>query len=694
MMDYQAAVHRIYASWLGKLIGIRLGAPIEGWTSEEIRRTYGSVPFYVTDYGQFAADDDANGPLFFSRVLRSRGLADLNAETMGNQLLDVVGERRGFFWWGGEGISTEQTAWENLNRGIHAPQSGSIAQNGQAIAEQIGGQIFSDCWGYLSLGDAEEAAHLAEMMSSVTHDGEGIEGGRFIAACIAHAWREHDIEIVIEKAAQCLNPGSRYHALIMKMVGFHAAHPQEPERCLEMIEREHGYSRYPGVCHILPNAAIILYGLLYGGGSFSLSMRLIAEAGCDTDCNLGNAGSILGMMLGLEGIEERWIEPFNDILLCSSAAGSQNITSISQTAEEMAAEACRIHGIPCPQRIPGRTAHDFALPHATAGFFLNADRYRQASLAAGNGHLDISLADVQKGQELLLSKKVYFRPQDVYDNRYEPQFSAIAEPGDLMEAEISEPVAGITVLPFARGYDGVICYGSPAMGSSVRMRLPSVPLPMLEAGLCLRAEKRIMRQCLKISRIAFTKMPDYCMDFSKLAKEDWGIGFDGRRSWGMAGLSCCCGSASLSPEGLILQNGAMVNFSGPECAPDSMDVCIEAEDGADLVIAWDWHGCMSWQGIRIMDGRMTYLHRDHEKFSERVLAEEKRIKLKCKCALHIDFIRVKIDLTGVGFRIHVPDCDLQRGYGALAFVNQGKPSCRIIRIQLASANENIRREKK
>lgn len=79
---------------------------------------------------------------------------------------------------GGPGIATEHTAWDNLMKGIKAPQSGNAAQNTQAI----GGQIFSDCWGYISLGNIQEASDLAAMMSSVTHDMDGIEGGKFVAA--------------------------------------------------------------------------------------------------------------------------------------------------------------------------------------------------------------------------------------------------------------------------------------------------------------------------------------------------------------------------------------------------------------------------------------------------------------------------------------------------------------------------------
>lgn len=54
-----------YAGWLGKVIGIRLGAPIEGFTSDRIDHLYGLLHDYPVDYKLFAADDDSNGPFFF-----------------------------------------------------------------------------------------------------------------------------------------------------------------------------------------------------------------------------------------------------------------------------------------------------------------------------------------------------------------------------------------------------------------------------------------------------------------------------------------------------------------------------------------------------------------------------------------------------------------------------------------------------
>ena len=34
-------IERCYAGWLGKIAGVRLGAPIEGWTYDRIRRVLG-----------------------------------------------------------------------------------------------------------------------------------------------------------------------------------------------------------------------------------------------------------------------------------------------------------------------------------------------------------------------------------------------------------------------------------------------------------------------------------------------------------------------------------------------------------------------------------------------------------------------------------------------------------------------------
>ena len=40
-------LERIYAGWLAKIIGIRYGAPVEGWTYEKIKNIYNYLLSYL-----------------------------------------------------------------------------------------------------------------------------------------------------------------------------------------------------------------------------------------------------------------------------------------------------------------------------------------------------------------------------------------------------------------------------------------------------------------------------------------------------------------------------------------------------------------------------------------------------------------------------------------------------------------------
>lgn len=187
-------IKQIYSGWLGKIIGIRLGAPIEGWTYEKIKNVYGTINDYLVNYNDFAADDDSNGPIFFIRALEDKKNEALEANDIAEALLNYAPFEHGFFWWGGYGIATEHTAYTNLLNGISAPMSGSIEQNGISIAEQIGGQIFIDSWGLVNPGNPDRAAKQASLVASVTHDGNGIYGGVFVAVCISYAFIENNIK--------------------------------------------------------------------------------------------------------------------------------------------------------------------------------------------------------------------------------------------------------------------------------------------------------------------------------------------------------------------------------------------------------------------------------------------------------------------------------------------------------------------
>ena len=670
MTTFQEIYKRIYTSWLGKNIGIRLGAPIESWTGPEVRKCYQPITNYLTDYSQFAADDDANGPLFFADVMKYHSFDDVTALDMANNLLNVVSYEKGFFWWGGKGISTEHTAWLNLINHIEAPLSGSYKLNSKAVSEQIGGQIFSDCWGYLALDKPDIATSLAEKMSSVTHDLDGTEGGKFVAVCIALAWHIQDARELITTALAYLKQDSKYAQLIREMLDFYLQYPNDPEKCLAYIEDKHSYDNYEGLCHILPNTAIMLYGMLYGNNEFNRTMQLIAEAGRDTDCNLGNVGSILAMMVGLENIDEKWIKPINDILLCSSSIGSKNITTISKSAYHFATLACKLHGISCPNETIGKHTTDFSLPYATNGFQIESDRYHACNLRVNQNQLKVCLDDVLPNQEFKLYKHCYYRPQDVYDCRYEPEFSATIEPGDILHCSLDNAESlPIDMAIYVKGYSGKIYHSEFTQVLNLEYQPNTDDIPYLEYGLLLRSKNRIQRNYFAVNSFEVIKQPSYQIDFSSLSVEDWGYDIGLKQHYGISGLRIHRGNATIEEKRFLLDAHSEFNFSGPDVSIHRMSLSWMPQDNIHLHMCYQWHGCYDYKSIEV-DNQSVYLTTNNNRKLTRKLItcineEIKRIIYDYdQQAIYINAQKFELNLT------FVPSC--------VAILNESKKATQLI----------------
>ena len=185
---------QVYAGVLGKIIGVYMGRPFEGWPKAKIEERFGRIDRYVhEDLGKplVVADDDISGTFTFVRALEDSGLyADTPDECFGDTWLNYVLENRTIFWWGGVGMSTEHTAFVRLVEGVRSPRSGSIETNGRTVAEQIGAQIFIDAFGMVSPGDPALAASLARRAGAVSHDGEAVHAAAVTAATTpaAGAW--------------------------------------------------------------------------------------------------------------------------------------------------------------------------------------------------------------------------------------------------------------------------------------------------------------------------------------------------------------------------------------------------------------------------------------------------------------------------------------------------------------------------
>lgn len=413
--NYLNYLNTTYASFLGKCIGVRLGSPVENWTSEKIIEEYGLQKGYLVDYGIFAADDDTNGPLFFIRPLLDK--KDIDEKDIGQAFLDYICDYHGFFWWGGVGVSSEHTAYENLKNGILAPDSGSIQKNGKTIAEQIGGQIFSDCWGYVSGYNPKQAKRLASMASSVTHDGDGIQGGIFLAVCIALAYEIKDIHSLLAEALTYLDNNSSYYKAVVDIINFYKNNKDNYLDCLKYIQDNYGYDKYDGVCHIIPNTCLMVMAMCYGENDFSNTLEMLNRSGWDTDCNCGNVGSILGAIVGLDGIDESWIKPINDIVNCSSSVGCLNIQYISENAKMFTKLAYKLEDIEITD-MPL-----FNLKYGSKGFFCE-----EGDIQVVDDTLYVNSKDIYK--------YTYYLADDIYDARYDPEFSPLIYPNEELIVEL------------------------------------------------------------------------------------------------------------------------------------------------------------------------------------------------------------------------------------------------------------------
>lgn len=459
-------LEKLYAGLIGMDAGMRLGAPVENpfWTYERLQSYYGDIRGYLREQRYYTADDDVNGPLIFVRALADNAMPEtLTSEAVGETWLNYTRRGMGMFWWGGEDVSTEHRAYMNLRRGVKAPRSGSIGENGKTAAEQIGGQIFVDTWGLICPGDPARASALAAAAASVSHDGSGVDGARFMAACIAAAYTASSLDEVLDTGLRFLPEKSDYRRVVETVRAYHRAHPAEADfrACRAMIAREFREEAYPGGYHIVPNAGICILAMLYGKGDLGRSIEISVMCGYDTDCNASNIGTILGVLGGLDGVPERYCRPINDLVTLSSVSGYLNLVDLSDKAKELGALSCRMYGgalpngVVCPK--PGELRLDFPFPGSTHGLELSDKAEHTLRIVSGKAHSGMYCAELMTDGKCAgpvdLSFKAMLTRPDLHEERYDPVFAAKVSPGQRvsvwMRSEQIAPAA-VTVTPFVR----------------------------------------------------------------------------------------------------------------------------------------------------------------------------------------------------------------------------------------------------
>ena len=364
-------IERVYAGVLGKIIGVYLGRPFEGWTYEKIMQELGEIWYYVHEkrgVPLIVTDDDISGTFTFLRALPDHGNSpDLTPAQIGQTWLNYLIDRKTILWWGGMGNSTEHTAYLRLKRGIPAPKSGSIELNGPIVAQQIGAQIFIDGWAMVAPGDPQRAADLARRAGSVSHDGEALYGAMCLAAMEAQAFVERDINCLLDTGVSVIPQDSIIYRMIADLREWHKL-DGDWRKTFRRIEDHYGYKDFIGGCHMVPNHALIILGLLYGEGDYQKSLMICNTCGWDTDCNSGNLGCLLGIRNGLAGFQGAdWRGPVADRMYLPTMDGGRCVSDAVTETYHIVNAARGLQGQPPIQPKNGARFH-FELPDSVQGW--------------------------------------------------------------------------------------------------------------------------------------------------------------------------------------------------------------------------------------------------------------------------------------------------------------------------------------
>lgn len=321
--------NKVLGSWLGRVAGDFVGAPVELKSQKYIKRNYGNITYYPKSINLNYVNDDEMYEIVALIALEKYGI-NLSAKDIAQEWVNLLKNENFIF-------TAEKIAYNNLKSNIFPPKSGVL---NNFYYDFIGAQMRADIWGQITPGCPDIAKKYAEMDGSISHAGIGIEGEVFIATLISQAFFEKHIRNNIELALEYLpsEDESLYSQMIHTALKIYEQYPKKFRRARNLLVRNYwrkqiigklikNSKNFPierriiltslvGGVHVLPNIGIIILSLLYGSEDkqdpLGRSICIAAMMGLDTDCNCGNIGAIIGAQLGAEKIPSKWKDPLQD----------------------------------------------------------------------------------------------------------------------------------------------------------------------------------------------------------------------------------------------------------------------------------------------------------------------------------------------------------------------------------------------
>jgi len=300
---------KVLGCWMGKNIGGTIGAPFE-W-----KRQVNNVSFYAQDLkGDPMPNDDLDIQLLWLIALEERGV-DIDAQTLGEYWNIFVTPH-----WVEYG-----NAKINMRMGLLPPISGTFNNE---FKDSCGSYIRAEIWACITPGCPMLAARYAYEDAIIDHgNGEGTYAEVFIATLESAAFIQSDIRKLIEIGLSYIPDDCGVAGAVKQAIADYDAGKTWLDARNHMLEKCRGRVAFNSLNQIsaedlargwdkgklgwdVPsNIGMTVIGLLWGEGDFAKTMTTAVNCGEDTDCTAATAGSIFGIIHGIEGVPEKWVAP-------------------------------------------------------------------------------------------------------------------------------------------------------------------------------------------------------------------------------------------------------------------------------------------------------------------------------------------------------------------------------------------------
>ncbi|WP_242587731.1 ADP-ribosylglycohydrolase family protein [Streptomyces sp. MST-110588] len=285
---------------LGLAVGDALGAPAENMKPSQIRRRWGRIEGFVDE--DPVGTDDTEYAIFSGLVLAEHGsaLTVAHVEAAWHQWIADLDEGP----FRGAGFS-ERGTLENLRRGLAAPIS---AQHRHAWSDGLA--MRAAPFGVYAAGRPAEAARLVSIDGTVSHEGEGIYGGRAVAAGVATAMVAGSTDAVIAAALSVVPEDSWTARSLRRAVA--AAQRSRLDPGITQLGTERAVRSavvvggYPWT-DLAPEAVGLAFGAFAAAsGDFAASVLTAVNMGRDADTTAAVAGALAGALGGARCVPEDW----------------------------------------------------------------------------------------------------------------------------------------------------------------------------------------------------------------------------------------------------------------------------------------------------------------------------------------------------------------------------------------------------